>query len=442
MEGLINNNVYVMLDELFSIQNDSKRMELIHEIAINDDFDIEQLEKTEMEKKIRTIAETAFWDIFSELIETNAIKATEHAITLIEEIKSIMKHDLIPKHSENLIKKIDSDININEIRNLLLDETHRSPDNYRKVANKIIYTMEYMCSPFRDELVKSMYTINDIVPLYKKIYLVIGLMKLDMANFMFSQIKPYIKKESVNLERCKFEKLLEIQKGNNVDGLLSTKKWLERFIFDSEKNQSEEKILNNAYMFLINNEISETDFPETMYLDKNRMCDIMKKKEIIVLTLYLVNTCYAIITQIDSHTTKFEGQTLSDKLVTKMTQEMMPIVDETIKNICIDCLTAWLIESNITEIDSYLNQLQVAFKSSVDSTNPALNMFRKRINDSIFLSLQNGEYHENQFQKFSGLVHVQKSLKKLINNLLKIIIHNKSVYNDYYANIFKLYIKS
>ena len=53
--------------------------------------------------------------------------------------------------------------------------------------------------------------INIIIIICREIFRVLELMKLDLANFTLSLIKPHLKQHSVEIERKKFLEILKIQ---------------------------------------------------------------------------------------------------------------------------------------------------------------------------------------------------------------------------------------
>jgi len=73
--------------------------------------------------------------------------------------------------------------------------------------------MARLCSPGRDDKIRELTTLRDIIPLYKGIFETLELMRLDMANFTIRQIRPQIAACSVEYERQKFEDYLKVTPG-------------------------------------------------------------------------------------------------------------------------------------------------------------------------------------------------------------------------------------
>ncbi len=69
--------------------------------------------------------------------------------------------------------------------------------------------MGTLCAPARDEEIKKLKDIHEIVPLFRAIFSVLDLMKMDMANFAVSSIRPKLMQQSAEYERKKFQEFLE-----------------------------------------------------------------------------------------------------------------------------------------------------------------------------------------------------------------------------------------
>ena len=67
---------------------------------------------------------------------------------------------------------------------------------------------------------------------HREIFHVLDLMKLDMANYKLSVLRPQILQQSVDYERQKFKEYLTA----NPNGLLSTKEWIKKG-YDIARNE-------------------------------------------------------------------------------------------------------------------------------------------------------------------------------------------------------------
>jgi hypothetical protein len=49
--------------------------------------------------------------------------------------------------------------------------------------------------------------------LYREIFAVLDVMKMDMANFTIQQMRPYLQQQSMEYEKTKFDEFLQTQRG-------------------------------------------------------------------------------------------------------------------------------------------------------------------------------------------------------------------------------------
>lgn len=75
--------------------------------------------------------------------------------------------------------------------------------------------MGKLCAPVRDEKIAELTQTANVVDVFKGILETIDLMKIDMANFTISVMRPQIQASSVQYEKQKFADFLKVQNGNN-----------------------------------------------------------------------------------------------------------------------------------------------------------------------------------------------------------------------------------
>lgn len=86
--------------------------------------------------------------------------------------------------------------------------------------------MAKICAPVRDERIEELMKCTDVIETFKGIMEVLQLMKLDLANFTISMIRPNIVASSIEYEKTKFAEFLKIQ----ANGLQYSKRWLLRHL--------------------------------------------------------------------------------------------------------------------------------------------------------------------------------------------------------------------
>lgn len=119
---------------------------------------------------------------------------------------------------ETINQVLDIDLIKQQAENAVLDFGHYS--------QYVISLMGKICAPVRDEKIAELKNCTDVIETFKGIMEVLQLMKLDLANFTISMIRPNIIASSIEYEKTKFAEFLKIQ----ADGLHYTRKWLLRHL--------------------------------------------------------------------------------------------------------------------------------------------------------------------------------------------------------------------
>lgn len=122
--------------------------------------------------------------------------------------------------------------NIREVLDLDLikQQTEKGVLDFHHYAQYIISIMSKICAPVRDEKIKELTQQTDIIETFKGVMELLQLMRLDLANFTITMMRPNIIASSIEYEKAKFAEFLKI----NSNGLQYTERWLLRH-FDPEK---------------------------------------------------------------------------------------------------------------------------------------------------------------------------------------------------------------
>ncbi|GCB61644.1 hypothetical protein scyTo_0009376 [Scyliorhinus torazame] len=197
----------VSVEELIEAEKGICNMALAHEIVVDESFIIKQrdLPESSFEKTLEVIMKKAFWDsLRAQLNEDPPVY--DHAIKLLGEIKESLLSFLLPGHTRLRNQ-------INEVLDLELikQEAENGALHIPKLADFIIGMMGTLCAPIRDDDIKNIRDITDVVELFREIFAVLDLMKLDMVNFAISSIRPHLMKQSVDYERKSFQEFFDKQ---------------------------------------------------------------------------------------------------------------------------------------------------------------------------------------------------------------------------------------
>ncbi|XP_028810868.1 T-complex protein 11-like protein 2 isoform X2 [Denticeps clupeoides] len=194
------------LDEVMASAEDLSKLCLAHEIIVNRDFRLDQPDPppNSLHKRVKEIVHKAFWDCLeSELNEEPP--EYEHAIRLLEEIRETLLSFLNPganRMRTQIMEVLDMD--------LIRQQADNDAVDIQGLASYVINTMGKLCAPMRDDEVKKLReTPGDIVSMFKEIFRVLDLMKMDLVNFTITTLRPELQKNSVEYERAKFQSIVE-----------------------------------------------------------------------------------------------------------------------------------------------------------------------------------------------------------------------------------------
>ncbi|XP_006140508.1 T-complex protein 11-like protein 1 isoform X1 [Tupaia chinensis] len=281
----------VTAEELLETAKGVTNMALAHEIVVNGDFRIKPVELPEdsLEKRIKDIVHKAFWDCLGAQLGEDP-PAYDHAIKLVGEIRETLLSFLLPGHTR-LRNQITEVLDLD----LIKQEAEHGALDISRLAEFIIGVMGTLCAPARDEDVQKLKDITEIVPLFRAIFAVLDMMKVDMANFAVSSIRPHLMQQSVEYERRKFQELLEKQP-NSLDFVTQ---WLQEASDDLRNQRCKRALLageeaagsgaapapsptaiqNHAYLRLLKWDHLRRPFPETVLMDQSRFRELQLQLE-------------------------------------------------------------------------------------------------------------------------------------------------------------------
>ncbi|XP_002740324.1 T-complex protein 11-like protein 1 [Saccoglossus kowalevskii] len=451
----------VSLEQIIAAANGVTNMTLAHEIAVDKDFVLKQAETQELslEKHIKDLVHKAFWENLKESLAEDPPNYT-HAIGLLGEVKESLFTLLLPAHT-----KIRTEINEVLDLELIKQQAEHNSLDVHKYAEFVIGIMSQLCAPVRDDEIQKIHEITDVIELFKEIFRVIDLMKLDMANFTIQSIRPTIQQHSIEYERKKFEELLKNQE-DYVDGLEFTKKWLkdaaEKIValqqaFHAAQTASSTVVdgatastmataptmatippavvLNQGYINLLQWDDLQL-FPETLLMDQGRFLDIRDKVDKLVLVssvlLVTYNTVGASIAGIQGFVEKLkniinillEGDgEMGDKLV-GLSEQICKEVNE--------CLTKH-------SFPSLEETTEKALKTQIQSLKEEANNIRKlldvRAKAFFRLMISATTPFDPKTKIPPGLGPVHQELISLSGQFCSLVVHNRSVFISFYSDI-------
>ena len=279
----------------------AENMALAHEISVNQNFKLEKMEyqANSIEKQIHDTVHKVFWDTLKDDLSKEPAEYKQ-ILVLLAEAKSILLSLLLPSHSR-IKEQIEAILDLDLIKQQIEKETF----DYLAYTRFICDTMAKLCAPVRDEGIEKIRCLTEPIEIFRAIMEMLELLKLDMANFTISQMRPYLQQQVVVYEQKKFKEFLDFQKEAGIDGLEATKQWLERALgrietnntiggFKYESGLTASSITNEAFMEMFVWS-PEQFFPETLSMDEVRFNEVYVKCRKFLVVCTVVNTIYTLL---------------------------------------------------------------------------------------------------------------------------------------------------
>ncbi|XP_007530165.3 T-complex protein 11-like protein 1 isoform X1 [Erinaceus europaeus] len=441
----------VNVEELLETVKGVTNMALAHEIIVNEDFQIKPAELPEdsLNKRVKDIIHKAFWDCLSVQLSEDP-PTYDQAIILVGEIKETLLSFLLPGHTRlrnQITEVLDLDLIKQEAENGALDIS--------KLAEFIIGMMGTLCAPVRDEEVKKLKDIKEVVPLFRAIFSVLDLMKVDMANFAVSSIRPQLMQQSVEYERMKFQDFLEKQP-NSLDFVTQ---WLEEAANDlmnpKFKNSlpsgegaadsgdasvpSPVTVQNYAYLKLLKWDHLQRPFPETVLMDQSRFQELQLQLEhLTILGAVLLVTFSMTGPGISSQATFAEKlKTIVKILLTDMHSpsfQLKDILTTVGEKVCLEvnsCLS-------LCGLTAFPPDKEVILKGQIQAMASSDDPIRRIMDSRIltFLETYLASGHQKPLPTVpGGLGPIHKELEEVAVKFVRLVNYNKMVFSPYYDQI-------
>ncbi|XP_077258928.1 T-complex protein 11-like protein 1 isoform X1 [Temnothorax americanus] len=428
---------FVSFDEIVKAANGMKNMALAHEIAVDKNFQLQKLEEDgSFHRRVKEIMHKAFWNLLAEQLAEDPPDYSQ-ALVLMKEIKESLD-ELVPLHNAKIKE------NIREVLDLDLigQQAEKGVLDFRRYGQYIISVMGKICAPVRDEKIKELSQQTDIVETFKGVMELLQLMRLDLANFTITMMRPNIIASSIEYEKGKFAEFLKI----NSNGLQYTERWLLRH-FDPEKiagsssdgantvRQITHSLLTEAYLDLL-----EWDFnpdAETLMLDQGRLLelrDITSRLSVVGSVILLVNNTIGApihgVSSLKKNIKEHLNALLDSVHSNKELEAAMPNIVLQVKT---DVKTT-LREVNAPELSPELETLlggQIA--DLVDTKHKIRYLVGLRIRQFLQKIIQSQSTAPQQVPV--GLSSLQEELAAIAARFVILVSHNRSVFCEYYQDI-------
>ncbi|XP_042547370.1 T-complex protein 11-like protein 1 isoform X2 [Dipodomys spectabilis] len=442
---------FVAVEELLETAKGITNMVLAHEIVVNGDFQLKPVELPEnsLRKKVKEIVHKAFWDCLSAQLSEDP-PTYDHAIKLVGEIKEILLSFLLPGHTRlrnQITEVLDLDLIKQEAENGALDIS--------KLAEFIIDMMGTLCAPARDEEVNKLKDIKELVPLFRAIFSVLDLMKMDMANFAITSIRPHLMQQSVEYERKKFQEFLEKQP-NSLDfvtqwleeasGDLMTQKYKHALPAAGEAAGSGDApaltpvvVQNYAYLKLLKWDHLRRPFPETVLMDQRRFQELQLQLEQLTILGAVLLVTFSTVAPVISSQTDFAEKL---KMIVKILLADMHLPSFHLENaltstgekVCLEVssrLSQCGFSPFSTDKETVLKGQILAVASPED---PIRRIMESRIITFLETYLASGQQKPLPTVP-GGLSPIQRELEEVAVRFVRLVNYNKMVFCPYYDAI-------
>jgi len=431
-------NKSMTLTELMDASKGLNNMALAHEIAVDKDFTLQKIQPAnEVERQVKEVMQRAFWDLLGEQLTAEPPVYTQ-ALTLLEEIKTMLFSILMPQH-ERLREKIDGILDLEVIQ----QQIDNNCLDFAQYASYILGVMGMLCAPVRDDQLASLKTMGggEVVALFKGIMELLEQMKLDMANFTIQQVRPVIVSQSVEYERTKFREFLAGQE----DGLASTRAWLVRHSPSQKEVEGEQKyrkllgqrVLNEGFT-----ELLEWDeyyqLPETLVMDQKRIFDLRDRVErvsvstaVILLSFTQLNS---VIVPMDSQRVKETIKKHIDILLEDFFEDsdLLRILPAVAAQVVKD-VNDYLVEKKRDKLgEEVVTSLTEQIEALEDPNQKIRDLLQKRI---VEFNKQIVSGTMKNVQVPPGLTLCKSDLGDIAGQFVRLVNYNKNVFGEFYNEI-------
>ncbi|KAG9345686.1 hypothetical protein JZ751_008830 [Albula glossodonta] len=437
----------ITLDEVMASARDLSNLRLAHEIVVNPNFNLEQpdLPQNSLEKKVKDIVHKAFWDRLESELNDDPPEY-EHALSLLEEIREILFSFLNPG-ANRMRTQISEVLDMDLIR----QQADNDSVDIQGLADYIVTVMGKLCAPVRDQDVKKLKeTSPNIASMFKEIFRVLDLMKMDMVNFTIQSFRPELQRQSIEYERAKFQSIVE----KIPNALDHTTDWIKTSLEElllsipsgPDKNvralPSPTLVLNTAYIKLLSWDYEKHPIPETLMTDEERLRELQR-------ALQLLQTVVSILLMVHSTV----GDPVSGlPTLTERLKKMASVLLEGMHSPNFNLPEA--LESVSAQICSELNksltergypalppELQATLKGQICSVTQENNPIRSLVEGRVQLYFKSfmamPSSHFTPPPTPGGLVLIQPELATVGASFVSIVNFNKQVYIPFYMGILK-----
>ncbi|EGT52345.1 hypothetical protein CAEBREN_15622 [Caenorhabditis brenneri] len=422
-------------------------MELVHEIAIDPNFQIPDVPANALQRCVRETMHRAYYNQLRRDLAKDPPEL-EFCFGFLMELKAMILDDILTAQHTRLKGEINTMLDEPKLREKLAENTL----DVMEVMKYIIDLCSRLCSPVRDDKVAELRTKDDLIDLFQGTMDLLELMKNDLTNYQINQNRTAIEEYSAKREYEMFQKSLS----ENPNGCNLTREWLKAAydeLFAStedsdepgssakkEKREDEEtkKALvdttSRGYVKLV--QVDEyPGFPETLKIDRLKI-ELLAEKflQIVMCASSVFVTCNVAGKQI-SESPDFK-KTLKDHLVaiTNNTDEERIKADlEKIGEQCVkesqESAEKLGLEWSIEKTTSIRNQINAL----LNLENPIRKLVHQRVSTFVEEMLRSPTSVPHRL--LPGLSVIQSELCAFTSKFLRLCVHNRKTFYAMYSSL-------
>lgn len=431
---------FVSLEEIMTAAKGMNNMVLAHEIAVDQDFELKNIEPPNgsIRQRVKDTMHKVFWDVLEAELKEDPPNYTQ-AMVLLEDVKQNLLMLLLPQHTkikEEIVEILDAALIRQQVEKRVLDFQH--------YAQYVITVMGKLCAPIRDEKIRELTQTQGVVPMFKGILETLDLMKLDMANFTIDCFRPTIIAKSVEYEKLKFDEFLKIQ----ADGLQFTRRWLVEHLPKFRKNGEvfnledanairnlTTSVMGEAYLELLDWN-SNNSYPETLVMDEGRFTELGKRcwrlavvGSILLVTASTAQSLYG-IAEFKERLKDHIKVLLEDKHTNEDLENILPNIAEQVVKEVSEGLERYGLKSLEPSMEKMLRgQIMEIAKED----HKIRHLVRMRVCEFILQSVTSPTAAPLRIPL--GLSSLQTELTSITGQFLRLVSHNRAVCGEYYTDI-------
>ncbi|XP_005104684.1 T-complex protein 11-like protein 1 [Aplysia californica] len=440
---------FVNFDQLMQAADGMKNMSLAHEIAVNNDFELEQqiAPPNSLEKQVRDTVQRAFWDAFEDKLSRDPPDLSM-AYGMLEELKESLIAILLPQH-QRLKDQINEVLDLSLIKQQMENEAFDFDFYGRYVTD----TMAKLCAPARDEKIAEIKGMKEVTPKFRAILEMLELMRKDMANFTIRQIRPYIQQNSIEYERKKFSDYFDAQKALGINALQYTEVWLQRNYQKMLQNASDPQmssgsqdnpmptpanVLTQAYVEILNWS-DPMNFPETLMMDQFRFMGMRDKLQMLglissvqLITYSVVGPSVEGVEQLKKQLKEHVEILLTDRGEKGIGDILDSVSEQVVKDVGESLASR--------QLPPLSEDKKEGLKGQIANLGSRENKVRQIMMNRLLEFIQEGISGKslNNLRVPKGCTAVQQELAQVLGNFLRLTSHNRSVFGAQYTQIIEL----